>query len=732
MSESALRGSWAAADQTIRKTTARRRNGWLPACEPCRKRKLKCDHNVPVCGRCNRRAGVDKCIYHPAPLSRQFDHPFRKSLSPRLASDTQLDQGRRESVSELRDQSPIPEGRSPVRATVHGDAASDFDAVNIDLREVGFLGTVSCGAVVAEINDRLGVSGLDDAALVSSQPMSESRMIRGAEVLRHFRDLDFYLALVEKWMAAMEGDLILTPIMRTWSAGVRPILGVPEHNIYTDVGLKNLSRLVSRNTQTRIRSDGSTTALGWAAKGTGDRLRWETIGILFSIAGLIAGSMSSHDPVFRKGDANDPRSTRSRWEVVQKSMFLVDSCVRLSQECGDPNDMTLALLYESAFLIQRIWGETSFLAYRRMGEVCDYAVALGLHQEKRVDAQTPFWLCQTRVRLFALAYSYDKFQATHLGRPPRLSRRYCAVQLPLDMSDEEICSDEPALSAALAGLDKDGWNSSGLRHRHTWKRAWQRLLPLREDILEFASATHDESLDTGESNIRSRLHQVASTMPAFCLLDPGDLVARIRSSIPFIPPGSTQEWRPLDTVYFFNIHCVMRHTEFLLERTLALRRKTSSAALIISARALLNSTLQFFSLREFLVDFSSDLVTLLSLYSVPSAGVLGIELLKQDQAQIYHPSDFPRSEVIQQLSVLISALETVRPDEGGNYTMCGQSLVALRGLLNKILAPKAVVDSAAVIDEQALFPNFPPDSACYNDHEFLQWLQDMGWNEENL
>ena len=47
-----------------------RRNGKKQACEPCRKGKLACDHGAPFCGRCVRRKTTARCIYHPAPMTR--------------------------------------------------------------------------------------------------------------------------------------------------------------------------------------------------------------------------------------------------------------------------------------------------------------------------------------------------------------------------------------------------------------------------------------------------------------------------------------------------------------------------------------------------------------------------------------------------------------------------------------------------------------------------------------
>ena len=44
-----------------------RRNGIASSCEPCRKSKLACNHELP-CSRCVR--GRKECHYHPNPMSR--------------------------------------------------------------------------------------------------------------------------------------------------------------------------------------------------------------------------------------------------------------------------------------------------------------------------------------------------------------------------------------------------------------------------------------------------------------------------------------------------------------------------------------------------------------------------------------------------------------------------------------------------------------------------------------
>jgi hypothetical protein len=49
---------------------AHRRNGKAASCEPCRKAKIACDHERPVCKRCQHRGLNSSCFYHPAPLTK--------------------------------------------------------------------------------------------------------------------------------------------------------------------------------------------------------------------------------------------------------------------------------------------------------------------------------------------------------------------------------------------------------------------------------------------------------------------------------------------------------------------------------------------------------------------------------------------------------------------------------------------------------------------------------------
>ena len=117
------------------------------------------------------------------------------------------------------------------------------------------------------------------------------------------------------------------------------------------------------------------------------------------------------------------------------------------------------------------------------------------------------------------------------------------------------------------------------------------------------------------------------------------------------------------------------------------------------------------------------------MHGLPAAGVLSIELLKQEQTRLYTPDVLPRSETIQDLSVFNSALAAVGPGEG-NYHICNQGRRALKRVLDQILSPNPVPipgpSEPPAMDDMSFY--FPTG----NDADFLQWLENVEWDKGNL
>ena len=130
----------------------------------------------------------------------------------------------------------------------------------------------------------------------------------------------------------------------------------------------------------------------------------------------------------------------------------------------------------------------------------------------------------------------------------------------------------------------------------------------------------------------------------------------------------------------------------------------------------------------FVIGSSSNYVLQLAVHGLPAAGVLAIELLKQEQSRLYMPDILPRSETIQDLSVFISSLAAVGPGEG-NYFICNQGRRALKRVMDQILSPHAppvpTSSEPQAFDDMSFY--FPTG----NDADFLQWLENVEWDKQS-
>jgi hypothetical protein len=138
--------------------------------------------------------------------------------------------------------------------------------------------------------------------------------------------------------------------------------------------------------------------------------------------------------------------------------------------------------------------------WRRLGDVSTDLLALEAHREAAL-ANVPFFLAECRRRIFAASYDWDKFLATLFGRPPRILRSYADCRLPLELTNDQLCSgglsDEEQASFKLTG----GWATKNSPCSAAYIRAIHILSEFKEDAL----LHHLKPLD---SETKSRLESV--------------------------------------------------------------------------------------------------------------------------------------------------------------------------------------------------------------------------------
>ena len=112
-----------------------------------------------------------------------------------------------------------------------------------------------------------------------------------------------------------------------------------------------------------------------------------------------------------------------------------------------------------------------YMFWSRLGDFISACVTKGLHTGNSVSPDVPFFLSELRKRTFGTAYNLDKSISTFMGRPPRLPRKYCAMQLPLDIDMTQLRLPADQLEAEIEMLDDDGWNTSGEYRSNLYTRS---------------------------------------------------------------------------------------------------------------------------------------------------------------------------------------------------------------------------------------------------------------------
>ena len=160
-----------------------------------------------------------------------------------------------------------------------------------------------------------------------------------------------------------------------------------------------------------------------------------------------------------------------------------------------------------------------------------------------------------------------------------------------------------------------------------------------------------------------------------------------------------------------------RYNEFLLQRAMVRKLQISNQKLLDVARGLLMQTLNLVEqapkIGRFVCDVpwivreqsSCDLLGTLLIhpkiakYGLPTAGVLGLELLRQSRTKPRSatavPLSLPRSEVIQNLSNIVAQVKSSVQPEDGNYALCLQARKVIQRILDQVLQPESYAASDA-------------------------------------
>ncbi|KAF1919497.1 hypothetical protein BDU57DRAFT_143526 [Ampelomyces quisqualis] len=729
--------------QDKRQNTNFRRNGKLQACEPCRKGKMRCDHMMPICGRCTKRSKPDQCVYHPAPLTKapsphntnsdqsssrvnSFGTAYQSPSARESTCDTVYHGAKRvkraDTFQPVADLPRQAESQGPVALEDLSRSLLDHGARKDTLGLDDSAGFINHSAVLAEHELSIGIQP-PNTDVASTPRVSQGQIDRGAAVLTLLRNLSTIEKYIDKWFSFAGGIVVIEPMVKIYLEGLRSTwhralesqkpadLRMMSEQVWENT-LRPVSRILNRHTTPRE----------FCANVTGAFLRWEVVGIIVTLVSLVAQSLKDGDPVFCSHD--DAPVDRALHALKMHNAS--EMCVQFCDDVGVLNDLYLWLLYENTIAYCSMRSKGSYENSKKNSHLTNALLSCNLHQEIKVDEKTPLFMAELRKRLFICAYDGDKYTAAFIGRPPKLTRHYCLLQLPVDLTDAQTMSDGLELEAAVDGLDEEGWNQQGTVQRSTFARLSATNALITEEILEISLGhlTQHETVRRA-AEIEARTNKYWEELPEFLRIDVEN-------------PWSLQH-SPLELLFLVLIRLNHLDHHFMLQRTLSKKghfgSTTPNINLLSVCSDIFNFVVRLVDNKDHFRDFQIDFVQILTKHGIPAAAVLAVELLHQEHhlnsaSALAYPLN--RSDTIQGLSVFVSCLGTVRPDTSGHES-CNRGRKFLKTILDMILGPGPVPTQSpptaeSTIDDQMFGA---PLSRPGSDGDFMKWLESMEWDQDN-
>lgn len=129
--------------------------------------------------------------------------------------------------------------------------------------------------------------------------------------------------------------------------------------------------------------------------------------------------------------------------------------------------------------------EPGYHSWRRIGDVISSTFALGYHEDLEAKPQAPPFLTELRKTAYARIYSADKNLAIFLGRPPRMSKRFCHLHLPSSWAGFETWS---------CGRNQSTVDEEDIKATYCGDTRWSAICSsLKEDIMEMLRDVRDDT-----------------------------------------------------------------------------------------------------------------------------------------------------------------------------------------------------------------------------------------------
>ncbi|KAI2466213.1 hypothetical protein F4781DRAFT_434677 [Annulohypoxylon bovei var. microspora] len=658
-----------------------RRNGRPQACDPCRKRKLACDHTQPVCNRCRKRKQDAECVY----IISDTRASGPKSPLPSPTPSTTRSATRR---------NPRPIQNTPaVRSGIQVPS----------LAQPGYLGPTSYCDIYEDTENSLSILQGSDTS-PHGENTDHNALIGGSQNVMSPRVREMCLTVLRNIPDTKNGESLL---FKLGSDGwIRPVtfrglkafydtfgrIFTPENR--TTAQLEELARIICTNTLKPF-SDDESDPDRWVSQFVGQNTRWELLGVLSVFWEFVPASDVA---IVWKGK----RSTEfdKTFRIARENIRL---CFELSKEFSTGNTLMLYLSQRCVVVDSRVVGDANLLVWRSHAEAVSLLTFLGYHAMIAKDRRSTTMSSEIKKILFHHKFIMGMVIVSFTGRPPLLASRYSSTPLPLDLSDEELFADHATFMRAVGRLDERGWNTDGIIHPTGRIRARAMIAHIREELFEIALANDQVAPIETLLQLRARELQTVADFPTCLHFNPLDLDDP-EVSIDTLSSRSFIQLEHLQNMFF-------------IERLLLRNGHEDKGDLLKYVAA-------YYLELDKMASFRNDCEWLVMAYAVPAGGILCLELLKPT-LHIRPHSDprITRSNIIQKLTLLVAFLDWVSPSgTGPNGDLCSDAKSVIQRVLDQTL------NAASSVYEP---PVFEWDFSTQIDFNF-DLLDTFDWNRPDF
>ncbi|KAI0973756.1 hypothetical protein F4678DRAFT_486918 [Xylaria arbuscula] len=624
----------------------RRPNGRPQACEPCRKRKVACDHSQPVCNRCRKRRQADDCVYLVSGIPRTPSTARRPPLSPSYSASSAVH------LPPTTNAPGTPEVRSP-------------DGQGSRYTASGYLGFTSFSAVYEETQNSLSRLQGSQATPSESENYSPETSAPDDFTLSA-RTREACLFVLQNVPEPSRGKFCLrgSPCEAWYYYFLEQVMG----SFYEAFGhyfgprrseksLEELAVILCKNTALPFSDDDDIPPSQWISQFSGTNTRWEALGLIFGFWDFSVNSITivknpNHDEYGR------PSQTTKK---------CVDSCVELCNEFSPANSMLLFLTLKRLVMETVLHGDMSRRSWLFLGEVVTLLTFLGYHVLPDPPDYQPKFTVEIKRRIYYHIYNIHITMVSLTGRPPLLVQTYNTTPLPLDIGNSTLYGVKGlTLEEAKANIGPEGWNKYASRFSVTFLRARSKLAMIREEIMHFALNTKRQVSTEELLDLKARELDTIQEFPAFIKYHDSNL----------------DDQKHDVGILYWKLLMRLEHllNMFFIERLLLKRGHVQSELLSVSFD-MITYTLPFWTHQDTLLPLRNDCEWLIMAFGVPAGGILCQELL---MPTLHSDLRITRSSLIQKLSLLVGFLDWIKPT-APNGDQCGKCKTIIKHVLDQAL-----------------------------------------------